>query len=170
MKPFVESFCASKDTAEFFERFLWEQDVVQAYEQFWLIWNAFYPKIVDLSKGSSSRHGTQSIIHNYLFAWNYWNQNAKEWHTLKDREKAFFQRVANDMGHHPAVLYSLAKVLNQIGSGFFEDGIFWLSDVLRNNPELGIAELEENTCYYLENVIRKYALLKRKTIRSSVEI
>lgn len=119
IKPFVESFCASKDTAEFFERFLWEQDVVQAYEQFWLVWNAFYPKIVDLSKGSSSRYGTQSIIHNYLFAWNYWNQNAKEWHTLKDREKAFFQRVANDMGHHPAVLYSLSKVLNQVGSGFF---------------------------------------------------
>ena len=170
IKPFVESFRASRGTAEIFERFLWEQDVLQAYEQFWLVWNAFYPKIVDLSKGGSSRYDVQSVIHNYLFAWNYWNQNAKDWHTLKEREKAFFQRVASDMGHHPAVLYSMAKVLNQVGSGFFEDGIIWLSDMLRNNCELETAELEENTTYYLENVIRKYALLKRATIRSSAEI
>ena len=170
IKPFVESFHASRDASEIFERFLFEQDVLQAYEQFWLVWNAFYPKIVDLSKSGSSRYDVQSILHNYLFAWNYWNQNAKEWHTLKEREKIFFQRVASDMGQHPAVLYSLAKVLNQVGSRFFEDGIFWLSDTLRNYRELETAELEENTTYYLENVIRKYALLKRKTIRSSADI
>lgn len=170
IKPFLESFRPSRDTAEFFERFLWAEDVLQAYEQFWLVWNAFYPKIVELSKDRSSRHDAQSIIHNYLFAWNYWGQNAKEWHTLKEREKAFFQRVASDMGHHPSVLYSLAKVLNQVGSGFFEDGIFWLSDMLRNNRELETAELEENTIYYLENVVRRYALLKRSTIRLSADI
>ena len=122
-----------------------------------------------LSKGRSSGQDAQSIIRNYLFAWNYRGQNAKEWHTLKEREKAFFQRVGSDMGH-PSVLYSLAKVLNEIGSGFFEDGISWLSDMLRNNRELETAELEENTIYYLENVVRKYALLKRSTIRLSADI
>jgi hypothetical protein len=102
-----------------------------------------------------------------LFAWNYWNQNAKEWHTLKDREKTFLQRVANDMGHDPAVLDSMAKVLNEVASGFFEDGISWISDMLQNQ-ELQTAELEKNTIYYLENLVRKYTLLKRSVIRSSV--
>jgi hypothetical protein len=153
-----------------FESFLWLQDSIQAYDQFWLFWNAFYPKVVDLAKSGTSQYYVRSMIHNYLFAWNYWNQNAKEWHTLKEREKTFFQRVANDMGRDPAVLYSMAKVLNGVASGFFEDGIIWISVMLQNNHELQTAELEENTTYYLENVVRKYALLKRGAIRSSVHI
>ena len=42
--------------------------------------------------------------------------------------------------------------------------------MLQNYQELQIAELEEHTTYYLENVVRKYALLKRSVIRSSVHI
>jgi hypothetical protein len=167
IEPFLQNFSVSRASAEFLESFLWLQDSIQVYEQFWLVWNALYPRMVDLTKSGASQFYGQSIIHNYLFAWNYWNQNAKEWHTLKDREKTFFQRVANDMGHDPAVLDSMAKVLNEVASGFFEDGISWISDMLQNQ-ELQTAELEKNTIYYLENIVRKYALLKRSVIRSSV--
>lgn len=170
IKLFVDQFHVSRDTAELFGQFLWAQDVLNAYEQFWLVWNAFYPKIVELCKGDHSRYDAQSIVHNYLFAWNYWNQTAKEWHTLKEREKIFFQNIARDIGGNTAVLYSLAKILNEIASAFFEEGIIWISDIVQNNRQLQTAELEENTTYYLENVVRKYVLLKRGVIRSSAQM
>ncbi|MFY9620584.1 MAG: hypothetical protein WAQ99_12315 [Pyrinomonadaceae bacterium] len=170
IKPFVAAFRVSRDTAELFARFVSAEDALQRYEEFWIVWNAFYPKIVELCKKGATRYDGQSIVHNYLFAWQYWKETAKEWHTLKEREKIFFQNVARDMGNDPAVLYSLAKVLNEIGATFFDDGIFWISGVLKNNPELKTAKLEVNTEYYLENLVRKYTLLKRMAIKSSLQV
>jgi hypothetical protein len=54
-------------------------------------------------------------VHNYLLAWAYWKKDAKEWHSLRERDKIFFKRVAENIGDHPAVLYSLSKLLNEIG-------------------------------------------------------
>jgi hypothetical protein len=170
IKPFVDAFRVSRDTADLFARFVSAEDVLQRYEEFWIVWDAFYPRIVELCKDGAGRYDGKSIVHNYLFAWQYWKETAKEWHTLKDREKIFFQNVARDMGRDPAVLYSLGKVLNEIGATFFEDGIFWISGVLKDNPELQSAELEVNTEYYLENLVRKYILLKRMAIKSSVQV
>ena len=56
-----------------------------------------------------------NVIPTYLLAFQYWRKDAKEWHSLKQREKAFFKKVAEDIGGHPAVLYSLSKFLNEIG-------------------------------------------------------
>jgi hypothetical protein len=166
IKPFVDGFRVSRDTSNLFARFVSAEDVLDRYDEFWIVWNAFYQTIVALCKDGRSRYDAPSIIHNYLFAWPYWKQTAKEWHTLREREKTFFQSVARDMGHDPAVLYSLAKVLNEIGSTFFEEGIIWISGVLQNSSELETGELEEDTVYYLENLVRKYILLKRSAIRS----
>jgi hypothetical protein len=71
---------------------------------------------------------------------------------------------ATVMGGNPATLYSLSKLLNDIGSGFKDDGIHWLSDMLNNNPELSTEELEVNTVYYLETLVRSYVLRNRDAI------
>jgi hypothetical protein len=63
-------------------------------------------------------------------------------HSLKDREKEFFSRVALEIGEHPAVLYSLAKLLNEIGAPFAADGIFWISGIVERHPDLCQTELE----------------------------
>ena len=107
------------------------------------------------------------ILHNYLLAGPYWKPEAKEWRSLKDREKNFFEKVAADLGNHPAVLDSLAKLLNEIGSPFLREGISWISKMISNNPGLSSAKLETNTLYYLENLVRRFALLNYRLIRSS---
>lgn len=126
--------------------------------------------MVELCKTKGSYHYTKQIIHNYLLAWQYWREDAKEWHTLKEREKFFFKKVAQDMGQHPSVLYSLSKLLNEVGSNFLEDGIFWISDILQKNENLFSEELEINTVYYLENIVRKYVLMTRRKIKISIQI
>lgn len=135
----------------------------------WAVWEQFYPCIVDLCK-SNAAYYSSATIRNYLLAWPFWRKDAREWHSLKEREKRFFQRVAKDIGDHPAVLHSLAKLLNEIGAEFAADGIFWISTILESHPDLRDKALETDTVYYLENLVRGYALLNREKVRSTPQI
>ena len=170
LKPFVENFNNSRDMADFFQEFISVEDRLNQYEEFWIVWNIFYDKIVDLCKDSRLRYYANEIIHNYLLAWQYWKEDAKEWHTLKEKEKSFYKKVTQDIGHCPAVLYSISKVLNDIGSNFLEDGIFWVNGILQRNKNLFSEELEINTIFYIENIVRKYILVNRYKIKKYIKI
>ncbi|MHB9070769.1 MAG: AVAST type 4 anti-phage nuclease Avs4 [Sedimentisphaerales bacterium] len=170
LKPFVENLGRARDAENFFQEFVSVEDILNKYEEFWVVWYAFYNKIVELYKKPCSRYYTEPLLHNYLLAWSYWKDTAKEWHSLKEREKLFYKKIAEDIGHHPAVLYSISKVLNDIGSNFIEDGIVWISDILQKNKQLALQELEVNTIYYIENVIRRYVSLSRQKIKTSLQI
>ncbi|HUS50608.1 MAG TPA: ATP-binding protein, partial [Candidatus Paceibacterota bacterium] len=165
VKPFVDNFSNSKNTADFFQEFIFVEDKLNRYEEFWIAWNTFYGKIVDLCKNSRSRYYANEIIHNYLLAGQHWKEDAKEWHTLKEKDKFFYKQASQDMGHYPAVLYSISKILNDIGSNFLEDGIFWVSDILHGNKNLFSENLEINTIFYIENIVRKYILTNRQKIK-----
>ena len=170
LKPFLDNFSNSRDFADFFRELVSAEVYLNQYEAFWIVWNTFYPKIVEICQNDSGFHYTKEIVHNYLLAWPYWREDAKEWHTLKDREKLFFKKVAEDIGNRPSVLYSISKLLNDIGSSFLEDGIVWLSDIFRKNQNLFSEKLEINTIYYLENVVRRYVLKNRYKVKKSIKI
>jgi len=170
LKPFVDNFNISRNTADFFQEFITVEDRLNKYEEFWTVWNAFYEKIVEICKKQGSYLYTKEIVHNYLLALPYWKEGVKKWHTLKEREKLFFKKVAKDIGHHPSVLYSLSKILNDIGSNFIDDGMIWMSNILQKNNQLISEELETNTIYYIENIIRRYILINRQKIKTSVQI
>jgi len=170
LRPFIDNFISSRDMADFFKEFVTVEDRLNKYEEFWTVWNAFYDKITEICKNQGFRHYTKEILHNYLLAGLYWKEDAKEWHTLKDREKLFFKNVANDIGHHPSVLYSLSKILNDIGSNFIDDGIIWIRNILEKNKNMFSKELDVNTIYYIENLVRRYILTNRQRIKRSKQI
>ena len=74
--------------------------------------------------------------------------------------------MSEDIGGNSAVLYAIAKLLNDIGSGFAAEGISWISNILEKTPDLARKELEVNTVYYLENLIRSYILKNRQKIKA----
>ncbi len=137
IQPFVDNFSNSREMASFFQELISTEDKVNKYEQFWSTWESFYDQIVTMCNNKTSKYYLSEIVHNYLLAWPYWNETAKEWHSLKDREKVFYKKVSKDIGQCPSVLYSISKLLNEIGSGFFSDGIFWISGSgkVRNNAD-----------------------------------
>jgi hypothetical protein len=110
------------NAAEFLREFISGEDRLAQYEQFWTVWRLFYPKVVALAKNKGSRFYSKDIIRSYLLAQTYWREGAHEWHSLRDRERQFFKRASEDMGGTPSVLYSISKLLNDIGSGFKDDG------------------------------------------------
>jgi len=170
LAPLLDEFSDSKNAAELFESFISVENRISQYEKFWTVWRLFYPKIVTLAQNKNSRIYSKEVIRNYLLAWNLWTENATEWHTLKDREKSFFKKVSEDMGENPTALYSLAKLLNDIGSSFRDEGILWISDMLKNNHNLSSQELEVNTVYYLENLVRSYILKNRHKIKTNLNL
>jgi len=109
-------------------------------------------------------------VKSYLFAQNPWKESAVEWHTLKDENKAFFKEIAEKLGHCSSALYAISKLLNDIGSPYLDDGISWLSGMLKNNDNLSKAKLEVNTIYYLENLVKKYVYKNREKIRKTLEL
>jgi hypothetical protein len=170
LKPFLNDFKDSKGAAEFFSEFISAEHSLARYEEFWTVWKLFYPMVVALAQSKGSRFYSKEVIRNYLLAWGFWGEEAREWHTLKDREKQFFKKAAEDMGGNPSVLYSISKLLNDIGSGFKDDGILWISGMLKSNPDLFSEELEVNTVYYLENLVRGHILKNRPQIRRTLQV
>ena len=170
IKPFVDNFTDSRDMADFFQEFVLVEDKLNEYEKFWIVWDAFYNKIVELCQKESSYIYTKEIVHNYLLAWPYWEKDAKEWHTLKDREKLFFKKVVEDIGHQPSVLYSISKLLNEIGSKFIDDGVVWISDILQKTNKMDSEKLEINTIYYIENIVRRYILRNRYKVKTTIQL
>jgi hypothetical protein len=170
LKPFLNDFKTSRDAAEFFREFISAEDRLAQYEQFWTVWKLFYPKVVGLAKNKGSRFYSKEVIRSYLLAQSYWKEEAKEWHSLKDREKQFFKKVSEEMGGDPSVLYWISKLLNDIGSGFKDDGILWISDILNTNSDLSNEELEVNTIYYLETLVRSYILKTRHKIKTTLQL
>ena len=166
LQPFVDNFNNSREMANFFQEFIRVEDRLSKYEQFWAVWNSFYNNVKVLCSNGDTYY-SKEVIYSYLLAGVPWNEKTKEWHTLKEREKIFFKKVSEEMGKHPAVLYSISKILNDIGSNFIEDGLIWVSYILENNKQLNLGDLESNTIFYIENFIRRYILKKRQQIRKS---
>jgi hypothetical protein len=169
VRPLIDDFTSLDYAEDVFQEFVSAEDKLNQYDSFWAVWEQFYPCIVELCKSGAGSHSS-TTIHNYLLAWPWWRSDAREWHSLKEREKGFCKRVAQDIGDHPAVLYSLAKLLNGIGAAFAADGIFWISAIFESHPEFRDKELETNTIYYLENLIRGYVLLNREKVRTTPQM
>lgn len=172
VRPFADligDFRRNKDMADVLEEFIIAEDYLNQYDEFWIAWNVFYPKIVELCSDEHRLRYSESVVYKYLLALE-WKKGAKEWPSLKDREKTFFKKVSDDIGGNSAVLYALAKLLNDIGSGFATAGISWISGILERTPELVKKELEVNTIYYLENLVRSFILRNHQKIKTDQQL
>lgn len=166
VKPFVDEYVITDEMATFFEKILSAEIKINQYNQFWKVWESFRQKIVE-SSDSNYNHYLNKIIHNYLLAWSFWREDAKNWRSLKNREKTFFKKIVDDIGYHPSVFDSIAQFLNQIGSEFLDDGIIWITELVKKNQN---NQLKKNTVYYTEVLIRKYIYLNRKKVKQDIKI
>ncbi|PFY14563.1 ATPase [Bacillus toyonensis] len=165
LNPFLDNLNNSEYIANLLQEFILAEDKLNTYDNFWLVWNLFFERIVKLCKDGDEYWYVGKIIKSYLFAQTPWNETTKDWRALKDDNKRFFRNVAKNIGHCPSALYSISKLLNDVGSKYLDNGISWISGMLRNNSSLWNSKLEINTIYYLENLIKQYIFKDRERIR-----
>jgi hypothetical protein len=164
-QPFVDEFCPSENMADLFKSFIFAEDSICNYDHFWSFWNCFYDKIV-IPENHRDYHFSK-VIHNYFLAGNYWNENTKNWHSLKGRESNLFIKSVADIGHLSCTFDAVAIFLNKVGSEFLNQGIFWITELVVKNQK---NKLETNTIYYVEQLARKYVFENRNTVRKEQKI
>jgi hypothetical protein len=169
LKPFVDSFSSTEETASFIAELVSAEDYLNKHEQFWYIWNSLYPRIKELCANPRGYHLNEIII-NYLFAWRRWREEIEEWRSLKKENLSLYTNASKEIGNIPAVLYSVVKVLNSIGTNFKEEGVDWINTIVSNNKSLKLDDLESNTLYYMEMFLRKFVFINRKKIKEEIKL
>lgn len=166
VKIITDSFVSTSEMANFISNLVSEEDDLNTYDTFWAIWNGLYPTIKAAALDPENYH-LKEIIYNYLLAWPYWKDTAKSWRSLKPSDAQFFKKVCEEIGANPAVFYSITKFLNEVGSEYTDEGIFWIADLLSKNNEIYNENVSGNTIYYLEVMTRKYVYLNRTKIKTN---
>ena len=129
-----------------------------------------YPKIIELYNQGRYHDGFESLIVNYLLAWRWWGGKQKEWQSLTKEDLWLYDDISKDLGNHPSVLYSIARVLNSVASNFHNPGIDWISTIASNNHDLKLRNVESDTLFNLENYLRQYIFLNRQRIKQDVRL
>lgn len=169
LNPIIDSFEATEEAASLIGEFIFAEDKLNKYEQFWHVWNSLYPKIITICENPRNYH-LKEIIINYLLAWRWWTTGIEEWHSLKSDSLLLYTKVANDIGHIPSVLYSITRVLNSIGSNFKTEGIEWIYNIASKNSLLKLEDLESHTLIYLERFMRKFIFINKQKIKEEIRL
>lgn len=170
IQPFIDAFNLTEPIAEMFQEFIYAEDRIYSYDKFWMVWNGFKDKIIEATINRTNNWYLDKIIKSYLFAQIRWNDSTKEWKSLKSNNMRLIKDVSEQMSPHPAVLYSISKLLNDIGSPFVTDGLIWISKMLSKHSDYSTLKLEISTSYYLENLVRKYVYEDREKIKKNKQL
>lgn len=166
IEPILLKEHLNKDFSEFLLDLSVTQDEEKEYEKFWYIWMLLYEKIKNIV--NTSRYVPKEIIENYLLAGYIMNYgNTKSWHSLKQDNIEFYYNIANDIGKYSETLYAIARVFNGIASNYIEDGIKILHQLVTQNI---YSEIESNTIYYIENIVRNYYALNKQQIKTDTKL
>lgn len=169
IKPFVNSLHLTEETSSFIDEIMSAEDNINNKKQFWYVWNILYPKVVQICTSSSGLY-LNNVLISYLLAWRWWREDIEEWHRLTEDNLSFFTNISKDLGHIPAILYSITRVLNTIGSKFKREGIDWIYSIVSKNSSLKMTDLESNTLYYMERFIRKFIFNNKEQIKREIRL
>lgn len=150
----------------FLEYIIIAEDKTPRYAAFWNLWNLLKHYIFavcekkhsgDTEAELSIEYGLGTVLAEYLLAGNLWKEGVTSWHSLHEENADFYRLTSSQIGYYGVTLYSVSKVLNSIGfHAFFDDGLEWLSTIVKGNPHLCNVSLPVNTRYYLENYMHRY--------------
>lgn len=167
LQPLIDNLNLSKFTADCLKEIFLAQDRLVEHDKFWFIWKKLLPLIENLANNHHNKYGVEKLIKAYLFV-HPWKESAKSWHTFQSNDKRFFRLVAEQLGQHPATLFALAKLLNDIGSEYRDDGIYWLAEIIQNNPSLHISDIDSNTIFYLGKYIKLFIYGSKEKVKKSM--
>ena len=77
----------------------------------------------------------------------------------------YFDEFLDQIPNYPAILYSIVRLIDGIGSKYFRKGITWISKIIVASDGFENTKIDSNTIFLIESAIRKYVLLYRDEIR-----
>ena len=153
-----------------------EQEVHGKVNEFWSVWEALKPRILELSHEKDRYYytdyngpiGKDRVIAGYLFANSDWRENIYRCTLLSEERIEFFDDFIVHTGSFKVVLYSVARLLNTVGKEpYFEKGIEWIYNLIQKDSQCE-EKLYINTLYYLEEYVGNFVACHRNDFRVEV--
>lgn len=167
--PFIHRFESYELIIALMKEFLTAQDRLSAHDNFWAVWNIFRPKVVAMGNNGFFRHDETKVIKAYLFV-NGWKDAVEEWNTFQPKDEWFFREISRDLASCSSTLFSIAKLLNDVGYCYRNEGVAWLSTILEANAELFSGDLEADTVYYVERYIKRYLHDNSQVVKKDLDL
>jgi hypothetical protein len=167
LSPFITKISSNEESASFVSELVAAEDKSNKVEQFWVVWRLLYDAIINKDIYG---YYSDNLIIDYMLAWRWWTEGIEEWHSLGENNLWLYENAAKELGNHPAVLYSISRVLNSIGSHFINQGTNWIYTIVSKNKNLEMKDLESNTIFYLERLMRKFIFLNKERIKREIRL
>lgn len=165
LKYFTDDFVVNKGMADLLNEFVSAEDSVNIPDSFWYVWNQFKGHIVNSVSSRVRQQDKERIIESFLFARVSWKDEATEWHTFAPENKDFFYDLSVRVGGESAFIYSITKLLCGIGGDFLDDGVFWISNAIKNFDIDISRDKSGSTIFYLERYMRRYLFKNHDKVR-----
>ncbi len=114
--PFLPYIKGHLDYDSFIPAFVTQTTQLEAYDNFWIVWDALYDNIV--KAGNINRHYNSQTLNNYMINPSYLTEIGKDWFHLEEKDVAFYARIAQDLPHSYTPLYAISRVFTSIGEQY----------------------------------------------------
>ena len=129
------------------------------------MWNALYKSVIE----KTSRFYQNSFLNEYLLNPLFFPKDYDDWFLLQEKDIDFYQKVVNDIGGHPTVLYALSRVFATIGKSYSKRAILLFSDIIeKHNPAL--EDTKTQVVFYVEKICKKFRLENESTMRVEIQL
>lgn len=134
------------------------------YDNFWIVWNTLYHAVTE---GAKEYH-QNAILNEYLLNPLFFNQDYEDWFNLEEKDLPFFERIADDIGEHPTVLYAFSRVFATIGKSFSKEAISIFSELINKYHPI-LHETKKHVVFYLEKITKTVFVENQKQVSSDLQ-
>lgn len=148
---------------DIFRFFIYAADERNNPDRFWHIWNSFFTKIVNIFTAPDTRKNSK-ILKSYIFNSIRWNANSKEWHSFRECDKNFFNKITIKLYMFEELVDYISYLMYGIASNYLSEGISWLAQIIKKDSFIRSYKVDIS---YLEHIIKEYIYKNLTEIRTN---
>ena len=148
--PFVKLVGSDRNEEPLVTSFLICAEQYKKYDNFWMVWYAFYQTITE----RGGWYYQEPVLNSYLFNPQFLLRDYDNWFKLEEKDMAFFEKVVNDIGSNPTVIYAFARVFATIGMGLQKQAVGLFAKIIDEN-RIELKDEKETVIFYLLKIVKK---------------
>ena len=149
--PFVQYLRPDEHYDSLLSAFIIECCEHNLYVNFWKVWDVFYEAMT----APIPSHYPAQELRNYLLNPDFLHNNIDDsWFHFEKKDLCFYRKVANDIGRHPVVLYSIVKAFTTFAKAYYDESISIVHSIIIQDG-LNIKEYETLVNHHLEKIMQR---------------
>lgn len=171
IEPIITHSLESDLTCDLLRKLIIREDYLKKNDSFWWILNELKDALIKKVNAIQERTGVvtkqyNKILNLLMLNGIPWSEDATKWHSLNDDNLTYFSDIIESLYMNDEVLKGIIRLINGIGSSYFQQGISWISRILELSDGLKDTQVSHDTIINVELAVRKYVNRYRSIIRT----